>query len=94
LRRHRAGETPEQIAQTRSLALSTIYSHLTEAIENGEPINAAKFFTPEEIAAITAAFAEHGAAMLKPIYDSLNGVIGYERLRLFRTAMQRKEPHE
>ena len=90
LRRHRAGETPEQTAQTRDLAISTVYGHLAEALDLGEPIDTAAFFTPAEREAIAAAFAQHGTASLKSIHDALDGAVEYCRLRVFRATLQKE----
>ncbi|MCL1856618.1 MAG: DNA helicase RecQ [Kiritimatiellaeota bacterium] len=86
LRQYRAGETPDAIAQARNLALATVPSHLAEAIECGEPIGLAPFFTVAELAAVAAAFNRHGTAALAPIHEALSGAIDYGRLRLFRAA--------
>ncbi len=39
LRRFRAGQSVEQIARERSVTTGTIYGHLAEGIERGEPVD-------------------------------------------------------
>jgi ATP-dependent DNA helicase RecQ len=84
LRRFRAGKTVEQIARERSLVAGTIYGHLAEAIEGGEPVGLDRFFTGEEQQRVAAAFAKLGYGSLGRVFESLGGSIDYGRLRIFR----------
>jgi len=92
MRHYRTGKTPEQIAKIRNLATSTIYGHLAEAIELGEPIDPATFFTPAEFETIAAAFTKHGTAVLAPVHEALGGKVDYARLRIFRALASRSHP--
>jgi ATP-dependent DNA helicase RecQ len=86
MRRFRAGKSVEQIGRERSLVAGTIYSHLAEAIEGGEPVEMARFFTGEEQQRVAAAFAKLGSGSLGRVFESLGGAIDYGRLRIFRAA--------
>ena len=86
LRRFRSGFSVEQIARERGVTTGTIYGHLAEGIERGEPVDLQKFFTVAELAEVAAAFGRNGFGALGPVFESLGGKIDYGRLRLFRAA--------
>jgi ATP-dependent DNA helicase RecQ len=86
LRRFRAGQSAEQIARERGVTTGTIFGHLAEGIERGEPVDMRKFFTVAELADVAAAFGRNGFGALGPVFESLGGKIDYGRLRLFRAA--------
>ena len=86
VRRFRAGRSVEQIARERNLVTSTIYSHLAEAIEGGEPAELGRFFTAEERRRVAAAFEKLGSGSLGRVFESLGGAIDHGRLRIFRAA--------
>src|SRR5262249_9466114 len=79
LGRFRTGESVEQIASARMLSTGTIYGHLSEALRAGEKIDLSRFFTAEERAEITRAFAELGFINLSPVFQSLGGRYDYGR---------------
>ena len=86
LRRFRAGRSVEQIAREREVTTGTIYGHLAEGIERGEPVDLQKLFTVAELAETAAAFGSKGFGALGPVFESLGGKIDYGRLRIFRAA--------
>ena len=73
-----------------AVTAGTIYGHLAEGIERGEPMDLQKFFTVAELAEVAAAFNRNGFGALGPVFESLGGKIDYGRLRLFRAARQAK----
>jgi ATP-dependent DNA helicase RecQ len=87
LRRFQAGEAPEAIAAQRSLSISTIYGHLTDALAAGENIDLNQFLTPSDRAEITAVFRKMGLGSLSPVFEALGGRFDYGRLRLVRAAL-------
>jgi ATP-dependent DNA helicase RecQ len=91
VRQFRSGGSVAEIARRRGVTPGTIYSHLAEAIERGEPVEAGKFFTPAELSNIAGAFNRHGPGALTPVFEALGGAVDYDRLRLFR-AMQNGKP--
>ena len=86
LRRFRAGQTVEQIARERGVTAGTIYGHLGEGIERGEPVDLLKFFTVAELAEVAAAFGRSGFGNIVGVFEALGGRIDYGRLRVFRAA--------
>src|SRR5207249_1833523 len=87
LRRFRAGESVDQIASARLLATSTIYGHLAEALEAGEPFDLTQFLTLEEQREITAVFRKLGSVSLTPVFQALGQRYDYGKLRLLRAAL-------
>ncbi len=90
LRRFRSGHTAGQIARERGVTTGTIYGHLAESLERGEPLDLQEFFTVAELAEVAAAFNRNGFGALGPVFESLGGKIDYGRLRLFRAAAYAK----
>jgi len=86
LRRFRAGQSVAQIARERDVTTGTIYGHLAEGIERGEPVDLQNFFTVAELAEVAAAFGRSGFGSLGPVFETLGGKIDYGRLRIFRAA--------
>jgi ATP-dependent DNA helicase RecQ len=86
LRQFRSGQSVGQIARERGVTNGTIYGHLAEGIERGEPVDLQKFFTVAELAEVASAFGRNGFGALGPVFESLGGKIDYGRLRLFRAA--------
>jgi len=87
LRRFRSGQTIEQIARERGVTTGTVYGHLAEGIERGEPVDLQRVFTVTELAEVAAAFNRNGFGSLGPVFESLGGKIDYGRLRIFRAAI-------
>ena len=87
IRRFRAGLSVEEIARERDVTTGTIFGHIAEGIERGEPVDPAKFFTDTEQKQIAAAFERIGTASLSAVFESLGGKIEYGRLRIFRALM-------
>jgi len=79
-----AGQSPEQIAAERGLKADTIYNHLAEALQNGERIDPARFFTPEQLKEIAAALAQHRNEGLKAVREALQNRFDYGPLRIVR----------
>jgi ATP-dependent DNA helicase RecQ len=90
LRRFRAGASVEQIARERGVTTGTIYGHLAEGIERGEPVDLQNIFTVAELTEVAAAFNRNGFGALGPVFESLGGKIDYGRLRIFRAAANAK----
>ncbi|MBI3850835.1 MAG: RecQ family ATP-dependent DNA helicase [Verrucomicrobia bacterium] len=89
LRRFRSGKTVEQIAREREVTTGTIYGHLAEAMERGEPLELDHFLTAEEQAKIAAAFARTGFGNLGGAREFLCGQVDYGLLRIYRAAQAR-----
>jgi ATP-dependent DNA helicase RecQ len=81
--------TVTQIAHARSLAESTIYSHLATAIEAGHDLDVAALLSPEEQREIEAAFEKIGFDALSPVKDFFGERFDYGKLRICRAVLQR-----
>ena len=84
LERFRAGISIDEIARERSLTTTTIEGHLARAIADGEKLDPRTFYTAAEEAAMRTAFIDHEGLALKPVYEKLEGSIGYGKLRIFQ----------
>ena len=85
LRRFRAGQSPEHIAEERGFALGTVYTHLAQAIETGEPVEIGTLIPPEDERAIREAFDALGGANLNGVRERLDGY-DFGLLRIYRAA--------
>jgi ATP-dependent DNA helicase RecQ len=85
-----SGDSVEQIAQRRRLAVSTIYGHLAAAVDAGEKIDLNQLLTPAELEAVRAAFAKAGFNNLTGVHESLGGKFDYGLLRVCRAVEQRR----
>jgi len=86
------GLSTAEIAATRSLALSTVEEHLTQAIEVGEAVDIERLVIPQKRRAIEAAIAALGPSpLLKPIMERLGEGYTYGEIRFVRAAGERKQ---
>ena len=87
------GISVEQIAAQRGLKPSTVYTHLSEAIEGGVIALNAVIDLPEtdikQIEDAILALPEEQANMLKPVFELFNEAYSYEVLRCVRAAMRK-----
>ena len=74
----------EHIAKQRGLARSTIYGHLEQATQAGEPMDLNQLMTAEQQAQIASAFAQTGFGNLTGAKELLGDLYDYGQLRLFR----------
>ncbi len=86
------GLAVEEIATQRKLKSTTIYGHITTAIEAGE-LNVGEVLQLElkELENIEAVFRESATeslGALKPVFDSFNGLYDYDTLRCVRAGME------
>ena len=86
LRLFQAGESVESIAGARHLSVNTIYGHLADAIEAGEPVDLDRFLTRDQQQEIAEAFAKTGATALTPVFEFLGGRYDFNRIKLVRAA--------
>jgi ATP-dependent DNA helicase RecQ len=86
LRRFRSGQSVEDIARDRAVTTGTIFGHLAEGIEHGEPIELRRFVSDEEQAEIAAAFARTGLGNIVGARELLGGKYDYGLLRVYRAA--------
>ena len=90
----RLGYEVEKIAEQRELKATTIYGHLSEALEEGmiELIDAIGLPEKEtrHIEDIFIQLPDEQKNALKPVYDALDGAYDYGVLRCVRAALHRK----
>lgn len=91
LQKFRAGQSVEDIVRDRELVSSTIYGHLTTAIEAGEEMDLNRLFTPEQQRQIAAAFAKTGPGNLTGAKELVGPDLDFGQLRLYRAAMNAKK---
>lgn len=89
---HQQGFTATEIAQKRNLSLTTIIGHLTELIENNQPVNIDLLVSPERHAKIQQAIQAVGSKSLKSIRNNLGDSYTYDEIKLIR-AWLCKENH-
>ncbi|HEY0550728.1 MAG TPA: helix-turn-helix domain-containing protein, partial [Verrucomicrobiae bacterium] len=90
LRNFLSGDSVEQIAQRRQLAVSTIYGHLAAAVDAGEKVDLNQLLTPGEQETVRSAFAKAGFGNLAGVHESLGGKFDYGLLRVCRALQQRR----
>jgi ATP-dependent DNA helicase RecQ len=82
---YKMGLKPEQIAQERQMVLSTIYGHYAKLFEEGIDIDLKTLIdqkTYETVIKIAAKLGISKSEALKPIFEELNGEVGYEKIRI------------
>ena len=89
LKMFKTGLSVDAIATRRNLVTSTIYSHLATAIEAGENIDLAQFFSASEVESIGAAFAKCGFGNLTGVHQMLGAKHDFGALRVYRAAQGR-----
>jgi ATP-dependent DNA helicase RecQ len=72
----------DEVAERLGRALSTTYGYLEAYVRHRRVVDPMPWVTPSDFAEISAAAEQTGATRLKPIYDALNGRVGYERIRI------------
>lgn len=84
------GLSPEQIAEKRNLGVSTIFSHLAAAYQDGADIDLTQFVSNEECQKVEKAVAalEGDVSKLKPIFEFLKEEIPYHKIRIALTLME------
>jgi ATP-dependent DNA helicase RecQ len=93
LRWFQLGHSVEQIAKQRSLVTSTIYGHLEQAIQAGEPVDISRLLTSDQQAHMEAAFAQTGFSNLTGAKELLGDLYDYGQLRVYR-AVHGMKPRE
>ena len=89
LRRFRAGESVPQIAADRQITAGTVFGHLANAIEAGEPVDVSQLVSAEAQAEIAAAFTRSGWGNLVGARELLGEKYDYGLLRVYRAARAR-----
>ena len=87
----RSGLSPDEIASRRDCKPTTVYTHLSRCIEEGElRLSDVARLSADELKAIEYAFSQlpkDSPLALKPVFDTFDGKYGYGLLRCVRAAM-------
>ncbi len=86
------GMSPREAAAARGLALSTIQTHLTEAIEWGVPLDIDRLVPSEWRQAIEATIGEHGLLSLRELRELLSEECEYNDIRIVAAAWRAAHP--
>jgi DNA-binding NarL/FixJ family response regulator len=84
----RSGKAVEVIAAERSLAVSTIESHLAKAIATSR-LELSDYVAADESAEIEAAITEYGTDGLRGVFDALDGKFSFGKLRAVAAHLNR-----
>jgi uncharacterized protein YpbB len=84
----RLGKSPEEIAKQRTLAVSTIESHLAKAIATAR-LELSDYVATDESAEIEAAISEYGTDGLRGVFDALDGKFSFGKLRAVAAHLNR-----
>ena len=84
----RLGKTIEDIAAERTLAVSTIESHLAKAIASSR-LELSDYVAADESAEIEAAISEFGTDGLRGVFDALDGKFSFGKLRAVAAHLNR-----
>jgi ATP-dependent DNA helicase RecQ len=85
-----AGESVAALMERYHVTAATILDHLARYIEAGHTIRRAEELlalssaSPDQQATAFTAFDELGTALLKPVFDKLNGALNYDELKILR----------
>ena len=85
----RQGLTLPEIAEKRSLSLSTIESHFARFITEGEDLDWRTQINPEQEKLARQLLIKHGTESLKPTIEEANGDLTYGQLRILLAVMER-----
>ncbi len=87
---YNAGETVQSLMKRYQVSVGTIVDHLTRytsagnSLRNSDELQSLTSATEEQKRAAFTAFDELSPTMLKPIYDRLDGTVGYDELKVLR----------
>jgi ATP-dependent DNA helicase RecQ len=88
----RKGISIDQIAKERGFVMSTIYGHLEQAIQAGEPVDISRLMTPDQHTQIAAAFGRTGFNNLAGAKELVGDLCDFDQLRLFRAVHGKTVP--
>ena len=91
LQLHQQGLNAAEIAQERSLAISTVNTHLSELMEMNQPIALNQLVKADKQQAIIKAIKQVGDNTLTEIKDALNEDYSYDEIKLVRGWWRREK---
>lgn len=86
---YQAGATLADLAEQYGIKRQTVITHLARFVQAGESLPEQQLLAESSLAAevqeqVLAAFEQHGAERLRPIFELFEGEISYEELHLLR----------
>lgn len=87
---YNSGKSVGDLVEQYRVTTATIVDHLTRylmagnALRVGDDLASLTRVLPDQRTAVFSAFDEHGTALLKPIFEQLNGQINYDDLKVLR----------
>lgn len=89
---YKKGLSIDEIAETRGLASSTIFSHIMKLHKNGESINLKQFINTSDLEAIEKAKEKlEKPTGLKPYFDHFDGTMDYDTIKIGLTVLESEE---
>ncbi len=89
---YNTGLNPTDIAEERSVSITTIFSHLSQLYTEGKEVDLEKLVTKKVLDKVRIAFNDlERRVELKPIYDTLNEEVSYGEIRISITLILKNE---
>jgi len=89
---YNTGLNPTEIAEERSVSITTIFSHLSQLYTEGKEVDLEKLVTKKVLDKVRIAFNDlERRVELKPIYDTLNEEVSYGEIRISITLILKNE---
>ncbi|BCO09384.1 ATP-dependent DNA helicase RecQ [Desulfolithobacter dissulfuricans] len=85
------GMTLEEIATRRGLKPMTVAQHLETWLEQGGDVDMDRLLSAEKQARLKVEFETHGLAYLKPVVESLEGLVSFDEARIMRGYLRRQQ---
>ncbi|MCY2687126.1 DNA helicase RecQ [Salinimicrobium sp. TH3] len=88
---YKEGMTIEEIAQTRNLAPTTIFSHLSKLYDSGEGVDLKKFISKSDLEAVKRAKSKlDNPDALKPYFEHFQEEMDYGTIRMALTILSKE----
>jgi ATP-dependent DNA helicase RecQ len=86
---YNAGNSVADLASDLGVKVRTVIDHLWKTVQAGRPLRPGGFLELSQLAAqdqdrVLTCFAELGTEFLRPVYDKLQGKVGYDELHILR----------
>jgi hypothetical protein len=76
------GRSIDDVCQVVGRARSTTTEYLADFIASNGIVDPSAWIDDDKFARIRAAVGQHGMDKLRPLFDALNGEVGYDELRV------------
>lgn len=89
-----AGQNIEQVAERLGRTASTVLRYLEAYIHQRRITDTSPWMTADEFREIATAASKVGIALLRPIFDQLDGRVGYDRIRIAVACLTNRNGNE